>query len=156
MCAGPKTLLLFNTHSVSPLSYCDGRQNAWLKAKKQKNRKITSFCHSEFKLYILSIIIPHSETIIWLTHPHTHTLRREHECTHCTLTHSNKHFHVQTYMCTWNTQIQAQWPKQVCEQLQMKEQSSSGDLKRKERERLVFFLLHPDKKCPGLSSSLSK
>lgn len=123
---------------------------------KRKNRKITSFCHSEFKLYILSIIIPHSETIIWLTHPHTHTLRREHECTHCTLTHSNKHFHVQTYMCTWNTQIQAQWPKQVCEQLQMKEQSSSGDLKRKERERLVFFLLHPDKKCPGLSSSLSK
>lgn len=42
------------------------------------------------------------------------------------------------------THIQAQWPKQVCEQLEMKEWSSSGDLMRKEKEGLVFFFFFPD------------
>lgn len=41
--------------------------------------------------------------------------------------------------CTHWTHIQAQRAKQVCEQLEMKEWSSSGDLMRKEKEGLVFF-----------------
>lgn len=43
-----------------------------------------------------------------------------------------------THVIHKHPQTEDQWLKQVCEQLQMKEQSSSGD-KRKERERLVFF-----------------
>lgn len=76
------------------------------------------------RLITVSLSLTHISSVIYKRNAHCTPTNIPYMCTHT---------------CAHRIPIQAQWPKQVCEQLQMKAQSSSGDLKRKERDLFFSF-----------------